>query len=95
MKYGEHTALVEEVIDFAKSARVLSAIGSAVETDLVAIINDLKLALQISGGEEIGLLRLAPELDVSDWGNTELLGTNLVSVCRIMACFLICHQFSS
>jgi hypothetical protein len=79
MKYGEYSALVEEVIDFANSAHVLSAVGPTAETDLAWIINDLKAALDISSGEAIGLFRIAPELDVSDWGNTGLLGTNLIN----------------
>ncbi len=79
MRYGEHNALVEEVINFANSARLLCAVGPATETDRAWIINDLRSALEFNAGQEIGLFRMAPELDVSDWGNTELLGTNLVN----------------
>jgi hypothetical protein len=79
MRYGEHTALVEEVIDCANSTRVLSAIGPAVETDHTSIINDLKSALDVSSGEVIGLFRIAPELNISEWGSTGLLGTNLIN----------------
>jgi hypothetical protein len=79
MKYGKNTALVEVVIDFARSDRVLAAVGPAEETDFASIINDLRRALEINGGEEAGLFRVSPELDVSNWGNTELLGRNLIS----------------
>jgi hypothetical protein len=79
MKYGKNTALVEEVIGLANGARLLSAVGSPEETNRAWIINDLKLALDISSGEEVGLFRMAPDLDVSDWGNTDLLGTNLIN----------------
>jgi hypothetical protein len=79
MKYGKYTALVEEVIDFSRSDRVLSAIGRAEETNLAWIINDLNLALEMSAGDEPGLFRVSPELDVRNWGNTELLNYNLTN----------------
>jgi hypothetical protein len=80
MKYGDHSQLVEEVIDFAFSGKVLLAIGPAEETEQAWITNDLRLALEANAGEgEIGRFTMAPQMDVSDWGNTDLLGHNLVS----------------
>jgi hypothetical protein len=79
MKYGPHTDLVSEVIALAHSDRLLSAVGPAEETERAWIINDLRLALEINGGEEVGLFQMAPDLDVSDWGNTDLLGRNLLN----------------
>jgi hypothetical protein len=80
MQYGEHTALVEEVIDFAFSGRVLFATGPAEETEEAWITNDLRLAVEANAGEEgISRFRMAPEVDVAGWGNTELLGHNLAS----------------
>jgi hypothetical protein len=80
MKYGVHTPLVEEVIAFAFSAGVLSAVGPAEETEDVCITNDLRLAIELNGGEgDHARFRLAPDLPASDWGNTELLGHNLVT----------------
>lgn len=80
MRYGEHTPLVEEVIDFAFSRRVLFATGPAEEIEDALIINDLRLAVVANAGDEaISRFRMAPEVDVSDWGNTELLGHNLAS----------------
>jgi hypothetical protein len=79
MRFGKHTELVEEVVEFAFSDQVLSAVGPAEETDVVLVITDLRLALEISSGEEVGLFRMAPEFDVSDWGSTELLGRNLIN----------------
>jgi hypothetical protein len=79
MRFGKHTALVEEVVAFAFSDEVLSAVGPAEETDFALIVTDLRLALEFSGGEEVGLFQIAPEYDVSDWGNTELLGRNLIN----------------
>lgn len=79
MNYGPHSQLVEEVIDFASGGGVLSAIGPAEETAFVRITNDLRLALETSVGEgEIGSFQIAAQVDVSDWGNIDLLGKNLV-----------------
>jgi hypothetical protein len=80
MKYGEHTLLVEEVIDFAFGGGVLSAVGPAEETAEVWITNDLRLALEVNAGEgELGRFRMAAEVEVSGWGNTDLLAHNLAT----------------
>lgn len=80
MLYGEHTAHVEEVIDFAFSGRVLFAIGPAEDTEDAWITNDLRIAVLANAGDEaISRFRLAPEVNVSNWGNIELLGHNLAS----------------
>jgi hypothetical protein len=51
MLFGEHTPLVEEVIDFACSGRVLFAVGPAEETACAWITDDLGIALQANAGE--------------------------------------------
>src|SRR5438046_1365995 len=80
MQYGEHTPHVEEVIDFAFSGRVLFATGPAEDTEDAWITNDLRIAVVANAGDEaISRFRMAPEVDVSGWGNTELLGHNLAS----------------
>jgi hypothetical protein len=80
MTFGEHTALVEEVIDFAFSGRVLFAIGPAEETASAWITDDLRLAVVANAGDsEISRFRMAPQQDVSKWGNTDLLGHNLAT----------------
>ena len=77
MTFGEHTALVEEVIDFAFSGRVLFAVGPPEETASAWITDDLRLALEANAGEsEISRFQMAPQQDVSGWGNTDLLGQN-------------------
>jgi hypothetical protein len=80
MKYGIHTLLVEEVIDFAFGDGVLSAVGPAEETEDAWITNDLRLALECNAGEgEHSRFRLAADEAGSDWGNTALLGHNLLT----------------
>jgi hypothetical protein len=80
MKYGVHTQIVEEVIEFAFGGGVLSAAGPEEETEDVWVTNDLRLAVELSGGEgEHARFRLATDMDASDWGNTDLLGHNLVT----------------
>lgn len=80
MTFGEHTALVEEVIEFAFSGRVLFAIGPTEETSSAWITNDLQLALEANAGDsEISRNRMAPRQDVSKWGNTLLLGHNMAT----------------
>jgi hypothetical protein len=80
MKYGEHTPLVEEVIDFAFGRGVLSATGPAKDTTDAWVTNDLLLAIELNGGEgEHARFRLAADVDDSDWGNTDLLGHNILT----------------
>ena len=80
MLYGEHTPHVEEVIDFAFSGGVLFATGPAEEADDAWITNDLRAAVVANAGDEaISRFRMALDVDVSDWGNTELLGHNLAT----------------
>lgn len=80
MLYGEHTALVEEVIDFAFGGRALFATGPAEETPHARITNDLRLAVVANAGDDpISRFRMAAEIDVSSWGNSELLGHNMSS----------------
>ena len=80
MKYGLHTPLVEEVIDFAFGKGVLASTGPAGETDEAWITNNLRLALEANAGEgELGRLRMAAEAEVSGWGNTDLLAHNLAT----------------
>lgn len=80
MTFGEHTTLVEEVIAFAFNDRVLFAVGPPVETVSAWITDDLRLALEANAGEsEISRIRMAPQLDVSGWGNTDLLGHNVTT----------------
>jgi hypothetical protein len=80
MKYGLHTSLVEEVINFAFGGGVLGAVGPAEETEDAWITNDLRLAVELNGGEgEHARFRLAEDVDASDWGNTDLLDHNLLT----------------
>jgi hypothetical protein len=80
MKYGEHTPLVEEVIAFACGGGVLAAVGPAAAAPEVWITNDLRLAVELNGGEgESARFRLAPDVNATDWGNTDLLGHNLLT----------------
>jgi hypothetical protein len=80
MTFGEHTALVEEVIDFAFSGNVLFAVGPAEETEAAWITDDLRLALESNAGDsEISRFRMAQQQDVSGWGNTDLLGHNMAT----------------
>lgn len=80
MKYGVHTPLVEEVIAFAFGGGVLSAVGPAEETEDAWITNDLRLAVELNGGEgEHARFLLASDISASDWGNADLLGHNLVT----------------
>src|SRR5947209_3035554 len=80
MLYGEHTPYVQEVIDFAFNGRVLFATGPAEETEDDWITNDLRTAVVANAGDEaISQFRMAPGADVSDRGNTELLGHNLAT----------------
>jgi hypothetical protein len=80
MTFGEHTALVEEVIDFAFSGRVLFAVGPGEETASAWITDDLGFALQANTGDsEISRFQMAPQQDVSGWGNTDLLGHNMAT----------------
>jgi hypothetical protein len=80
MMLGEHTALVEEVIDFAFSGRVLFAVGPAEDTESAWITNDLRIALEANAGDgEISRFRMTPEQDVSGWGNSGLLGHNMAT----------------
>jgi hypothetical protein len=80
MKFGVHSPLVEDVIDFAFGGGVLAAIGPAGETEEAWITNNLRLAVEANGGEgEHARFRLAPDLGASDWGNTDLLGHNLLT----------------
>lgn len=61
MTFGEHPALVDEVIDFAFGGRVLFAVGFAEETVAAWITDDLRLALEAnSGSGEISRFRMAP-----------------------------------
>jgi hypothetical protein len=77
-EHGEHTGLVEEVIDFAFSGQVLFAVGPVEETKEAWITNDLRLAVKTNGGEEaMAQFFLASDMDVSRWGNTALLAHNL------------------
>src|SRR5262245_51312087 len=79
-KYGETTALVREVIDFAFGGEVLAAVGPAGETDEAWVINDLRLAVEHNGGEGgHARFQLAEDAAASDWGNSELLGHNLLT----------------
>lgn len=80
MTFGEHTALVEEVIDFAFSGRILFALGPAEETESVWITDDLQLALEASSGEnDISRFQLAPNHDLWGWGNEGLLAHNIAT----------------
>jgi hypothetical protein len=80
MKYGIHTPLVEEVIDFAFGDGVLSAVGPAEESDDAWITNDLRLAVEANGGEgDHSRFRLAADVEASNWGTTALLGHNLLT----------------
>jgi hypothetical protein len=80
MKFGEHTLLVEEVIDFAFGRNVLSAVGPAEETADAWGTNDLRLAVELNSGEgEHARLQLAANVDSSDWGSTDLLGHNILT----------------
>jgi hypothetical protein len=80
MTFGEHTALVEEVIDFAFSGRVLFAVGPAEETASAWITDDLRLALEANAGDgAISRFRMAPEQDVGSWGNSDLLEHNMAT----------------
>jgi hypothetical protein len=78
--FGEHTVLVEEVIDFAFSGRVLFAVGPPDETASAWITDHLRLALEANAGEsEISRFQMAPQQNVSGWGNTDLLGHNMAT----------------
>lgn len=80
MTFGEHTAIVEEVIDFAFSGRALFAVGPTEETASAWITDDLRLALEANAGEsEISKFRMAVPQDVANWGNTDLLRPNLTT----------------
>jgi hypothetical protein len=80
VSFGEHTALVEEVIDFAFSGRVLFAFGPAEETESAWITDDLRLALEANAGDsEISRFQIAPQQDITDWGNANLLGHNMAT----------------
>jgi hypothetical protein len=78
VQYGQHTALVEEVLAFAFSGRVLFATGPATDVEDAWITNDLRLAVIANAGDEaISRFQMAPDVDVSAWGNTDLLTHNL------------------
>jgi hypothetical protein len=80
MTFGEHTALVEEVIALAAGGRVLFATGPAEETDSAWITDDLRLAVETNGGNgEFGRVAVAPHEDVSGWGSTQLLAHNMAT----------------
>ena len=80
MLFGEHTPLVEEVIDFASSGRVLFAVGPAEETASAWISDDLRIALEANAGDgEISRFRMAPQQDVNNWGNSDLLEHNMAT----------------
>lgn len=80
MTFGEHPALVEEVIDFAFSGRVLFAVGPPEETPSAWITDDLRLALEANAGDgDISRFRIAPQQDVTGSGNTDLLGHNIIT----------------
>ena len=80
MKYGEHTPMVEEVVDFAFGGGLLSSVGPAGEAEDAWVTNDLRLAVELNGGEgEYGRFHLATSVTASDWGNTDLLGHNILT----------------
>jgi hypothetical protein len=72
--------LVEEVIDFAHSQGVLASVGPAVEAADVWVTNDLRRAIEMCGGQgEHARFHLAGDLNTSDWGNSDLLGHNILT----------------
>jgi hypothetical protein len=76
-RYGQHTRLVDEVIDFAFGGRILFAIGAAEESKHIWITNDLHQAQLLNFGEGCGRFRMHADQDTHDWGNTEVLARNL------------------
>ncbi len=78
--FGEHSELVEEVIDLVVSGDVLFAIGPSEETDSAWITDNLQLALEANAGDsQISRFRLASQRDGTGWGNADLLEHNLAS----------------
>jgi hypothetical protein len=58
----------------------LFAVGPAEETASAWITDDLRLALEANSGEsDISKFQMASQQDVSNWGNTNLLGHNLAT----------------